>query len=169
MAKLIKQRAVIEDNWQVLTLAAGDAPESVALPNGPVLVPLPVWQARKTELLARQGEPLGVWLGPADNPAVLVADLERFSVIGVHFPLASDGRGYSIATLLRTRLGYRGELRAFGGIGRDHLHYLQRVGFDAFVVDHPEKASASLDDFSEAYQVSVNQPLPLFRRQALKA
>jgi uncharacterized protein (DUF934 family) len=169
MAKLIKQRAIVEDIWQVLTLAAGETPESIALPFGPMLVPLLVWQARKTELLARQEEPLGVWLGPVDDPAALAADLDRFSVIGVHFPLASDGRGYSIATLLRTRLGYRGELRAFGGIGRDHLHYLQRVGFDAFVVHQPETAIASLDDFSEAYQVSANQPLPLFRRQALNA
>jgi len=87
----------------------------------------------------------------------------------VHFPLASDGRGYSVAALLRNRFGYRGELRAFGAIGRDHLHYLQRVGFDAFVVSQPEKAIASLDDFSEAYQGAFTQPLPLFRRQALNA
>jgi len=169
---LIKQRGIVADHWKVLTLAANDTPHSVKLPVGPLLVPLAVWRARRAELIRRQWdqhELLGVWLAPGDDPADIAADLDDFSVVGVHFPLASDGRGYSIATLLRTRFGYRGELRAFGSVGRDHLHYLQRVGFDAFVVSQPELAIASLDDFSEAYQAAANQPLPLFRRRTLKA
>ena len=170
--KIIKNRDVVEDSWQVLTLAANDNPETVKLPVGPLLVPLSVWQARRSELVGREwehGEPLGIWLGPQDDAADIAADLDDFSVVGVHFPLAKDGRGYSIATLLRTRYAYRGELRAFGNIGRDHLFYLQRVGFDAFVVEQPERAIASLDDFSEAYQVAANQPQPLFRRLTLSA
>lgn len=165
--KLIKNRDIVEDSWKVLTLAANDTPESVKLPVGPLLVPLAVWRARRAELVRREWEqhdPLGVWLAPEDDPADIAADLDDFSVIGIHFPLAADGRGYSIATLLRTRYGYRGELRAFGAVGRDHLHYLHRVGFDAFVVQQPELAITSLDDFSEAYQAAANQPLPLFRR-----
>ena len=172
MAKLIKNREIVEDNWKVLTLAANDTPETVRLPYGNVLVPLAVWQARKEDLVHReweQGHTLGVWLGPKDNPADLAADIEDLSVIGIEFPLANDGRGYSIATLLRTRYGYRGELRALGAVGRDHLHYLQRVGFDAFAVKEPELAVAGLDDFSEAYQAAANQPLPLFRRRAAVA
>lgn len=172
MAKIIKHRGIVADHWRVLTLAATDTPEAVKLPVGPLLVPLAVWQARKAELIRREWEhhePLGVWLAPGDDAADIAADLDDFSLVGVHFPLAGDGRGYSIATLLRTRFGYRGELRAFGSIGRDHLHYLQRVGFDSFAVSQPELAIAGLDDFSEAYQVAANQPLPLFRRQALSA
>ncbi|MBI5923656.1 MAG: DUF934 domain-containing protein [Betaproteobacteria bacterium] len=169
---LIKHRDIVEDHWKVLNLAANDTPQTVKLPVGPLLVPLSVWRARKAELIRReweQHELLGVWLAPEDDPAEIVVDLDDFSVVGVHFPLASDGRGYSIATLLRTRFGYRGELRAFGNIGRDHLHYLHRVGFDAFVVNQPELAIASLDDFSEAYQAAANQSLPLYRRRALGA
>ena len=172
MANIIKHRVIVADHWRVLTLAANDTPASVKLPVGPLLVPLAVWQVRKAELIRREWEHhelLGVWLATEDDPADIAADLDDFSVVGVHFPLASDGRGYSIATLLRTRLGYRGELRAFGSIGRDHLHYLQRVGFDSFAVNQPELAIASLDDFSEAYQVAANQPLPLFRRRSLSA
>jgi len=172
MAKLIKNRAIVEDSWKVLTLAANDTPDTVTLPVGPIMVPLSVWQVRKAELIRREWEQhdlLGVWLGPEDDPADIASDLDDFSVIGIHFPVAGDGRGYSIAMLLRTRLGYRGELRAFGGIGRDHLHYLHRVGFDAFAVNQPELAIAALDDFSEAYQAAANQPLPLFRRRTLTA
>lgn len=172
MAKLIKNRDIVEDRWKMLTLAANDTPESVKLPVGPLLVPLSVWRVRRSELVRREwehGDLLGIWLDSQDNPAEIAADLDDFSVVGVHFPLASDGRGYSIATLLRTRYGYCGELRAFGAIGRDHLHYLHRVGFDAFSVKQPELAIASLEDFSEAYQVAANQPQPLFRRHTLSA
>lgn len=169
MAKIIKNRDIVEDNWKTLTLAANETPEDVSIPFGPVLVPLAVWKARKAELIRRewdQGHALGVWLGPKDNPADIAADLDDFSVIGVYFPLATDGRGFSIATLLRTRYGYGGELRSLGAVGRDHIHYLQRVGFDAYAVAEPELAVAGLDDFSEAYQAAANQPLPLFRRRA---
>lgn len=168
MAKLIKQRQVVEDNWKVLTLAANETAETVKLPAGPVIVPLAVWQARRTDLIQREwdhGDPLGVWLAPDENPAEIAADLEDLSVVAVQFPKFTDGRGYSIATLLRTRYGYVGELRAFGDVGRDQLHYLRRVGFDAFVAKEPELALAGLDDFSEAYQAAANQPLPLFRRR----
>lgn len=169
MAKLIKNRDIVEDPWKVLTLAANETAATVRLPVGPLLVPLAVWQARKIDLIQREwerGEALGVWLEPADDPAQIAADLDDFSAIAVRFPAATDGRGYSIATLLRTRYGYAGELRAFGAVGRDQIHYLSRVGFNAFAVTVPELAVVGLDDFSEAYQAAANQPLPLFRRRA---
>jgi len=168
VAKLIRNRQVVDDAWTVLFPAEGEAPASVALPAGPVLVPLAVWQARKAELQAR-GEPLGVWLGPTDEPAAIAADLPLFSVVAVHFPAFRDGRGYSTARLLRSRHGYRGELRAIGDVLRDQLHYLMRVGFDAFAIRadrSAEDALKSLDDFSDAYQGAWNPPQPLFRRRA---
>ncbi len=169
MAKLIKQRQLVEDNWKVLTLAANETAANARLPAGPVLVPLAVWQARRIDLIQREwehGDAFGVWLAPDDDPAALAADLGDLGVIGVLFPKFTDGRGYSIATLLRTRYGYTGELRALGDVGRDQLHYLYRAGFDAFAAKDPELALAGLDDFSEAYQAAANQPLPLFRRGA---
>ena len=172
MAKLIKNRDIAEDQWKVLTLAANETPATVKLPVGPLLVPLAVWQARKTDLIQREwerGEALGIWLEPTDDAAQIAADLDDFSVVAVRFPALGDGRGYSIATLLRTRYGYAGELRAFGAVGRDQIHYLARVGFDAFAVAQPELAIAGLDDFSEAYQAAANQPQPLFRRRAANA
>jgi uncharacterized protein (DUF934 family) len=168
-SKLIKGDTVVANEWTVLRLAEGESPEEAKLPFGNVLVPLAVWQARKWDLVRRhwdQGHLLGVWLGPKDEPAQLAADLEHFSAIGVHFPLAGDGRGYSIATLLRTRYGYAGELRAIGAVGRDYLHFLRRVGFDAFEVGDPDSAIASLDDFSDAYQSAADGRLPRFRRSA---
>ncbi len=165
--RVIRGRRVENDLWQVIGLAK-DEDLTAALPPSPVLVPLSVWSARRDELAAR-GEPLGVWLKPDDDPAAIAADLDKFSVVAVHFPKFTDGRGYSTAALLRTRYGYRGELRAFGDVGRDQLLNLARCGFDAFkLAPHrdPESALASFEDFSVRYQGSVDDPLPLFRKRA---
>lgn len=173
MANLIKNGNVVANEWTTLTLEAGVSPTDVKLPYGNVLLPLAVWQARKFDLIQRQwhsldgGSKLGVWLNPDEDPAVLAADLEDLDVVAVRFSAAGDGRGYSIASLLRSRYGFKRELRAIGVVERDYLHFLHRVGFDAFEIRHPEAALASLGDFSEAYQPAADQPLPLFRRDGL--
>lgn len=163
--RVIRNRKVENDAWQTLGLDGEPLPQE--LPAGPVLVPLAAWKARREELAARR-DPLGVWLKPDDDPAELASDLSHFSLVGVYFPKFADGRGYSTGALLRTRHGYRGELRAFGDIGRDHLFYLARCGFDAFrLADHrdPVAALAAFDDFSLRYQGSVDDPVPLFRKR----
>ena len=106
-------------------------------------------------------------LEPTDDPASV--SLGGVARVEVNFPKFGDGRGYSIARLLRERYGYRGELRAVGHITRDLLFYLESCGFDAFELragEDPHEALASFEDFSEAYQTSVARPQPLFRRRA---
>ena len=108
-----------------------------------------------------------VRLEPADDPAAV--SLEGVTRVEVNFPKFGDGRGYSIARLLRERRGYRGELRAVGHITRDLLYFMERVGFDAYELregEDPHEALASFEDFSDAYQASVARPVPLFRRRA---
>ena len=109
-----------------------------------------------------------MWLEADADPAAIAPDLARFDVIAVRFASFSDGRGYSLARLLRERHGYRGELRAIGDVLRDQLYYLSRCGFDAFALradQDPERALSAFDDFSETYQASVARPEPLFRRR----
>lgn len=167
MPKLIKDRKIVDDAWQVLRPAPGDNAETLSLPEGPAILPLAVWQARRSELLAR-GEPLGIWLESSEGPETIAEDLGHFVVVAVDFPKFANGRGYSTARLLRERYGYRGELRAIGDVLRDQLFYLKRCGFDAFAVRADkdiEDALTGLDDFAESYQAAVDQPLPLFRRR----
>lgn len=107
-------------------------------------------------------------LEPGDDPGALAGSLERLTVVAVNFPKFGDGRGYSIARLLRERYGYRGELRAVGQVARDHLYFMAQCGFDAFQLregEDPQEALAAFNDFSEAYQASVARPQPLFRRR----
>lgn len=168
MSRIIKNNGVVDDAWRVLKLAEGETPESVSLDDPDVLVPLAVWQARKDEIVGR-GQPIGVWLDSHEGPEAIADDLGRFAVIAVNFPKFSDGRGYSIARLLRERYGYAGELRAIGDVLQDQLYFMKRCGFDAYAV-RPDKdidaALAGLNDFSEAYQAAVDQPQPLFQRRA---
>ena len=165
---LIRDRKLALDNWQRLEAPAAGAPHSIPQ-TGDVIVPLALWQGQREALLVREGR-LGVWLGGEDDPDDIAGDLEHFELVAVHFQSFTDGRGYSIARLLRERYGWRGELRAIGDVQRDQLFYLARCGFDAFHLregDNVEAALAAFNDFSEAYQGCVDQPLPLFRRRGL--
>ncbi|KAF1052637.1 MAG: hypothetical protein GAK43_01802 [Stenotrophomonas maltophilia] len=109
-----------------------------------------------------------MWLDSDEEPEAIAEDLERFQVIGVNFPAFTDGRGFSIARLLRERFGFKGEIRALGDVLRDQLFFMQSCGFDAYAIRadrDPHDALASLSDFSEVYQTSATQPQPLFRRR----
>ncbi len=165
--EIIKNREVVQDDWQLLKLDEGDTPENVAVPAGCVIVPLKVWQAQGALLRAR-GD-VGVWLASDERPELLKDDVAILPVIAVDFPKFADGRGYSIAFNLRARLGFEGELRAIGDVLRDQLFYMQRVGFNAFAT-RPDRnihdALKGLSDFSEVYQTSLDQKSPLFRRVA---
>ncbi len=162
---MIKNKAVVSDDWVVLRLNENETPETVAVAAGKIIVPLKVWQAQRGQLQGRAE--IGVWLNSDERPEALQGDVEKFAVIAVNFPKFADGRGYSIAYNLRMRLGYSGELRAIGDVLRDQLFYMQRVGFDAFA-PRPDRdihdALKGLSDFSETYQISVDQKMPLFRR-----
>ncbi|MFA6970577.1 MAG: DUF934 domain-containing protein [Gallionella sp.] len=162
---IIKNKAIVQDDWTVLRLADTDTAQSVVVASGKIIVPLSVWLAQR-EALSQRAD-LGVWLDSSDRPETLQDDVEKFSVIAVDFPKFADGRGYTIAYLLRERLGYKGELRAIGDVLRDQLFYMQRVGFDAFAPRADKDINQTLkglSDFSEVYQASADQPQPLFRR-----
>ena len=162
---IIKNKAIVSDDWTILRLSENETPESITVPAGKIIVPLKVWQAQRAKLQARAE--LGVWLASHERPEELKGEVEKFDVIAVDFPKFGDGRGYSIAYNLRARLGYVGELRAIGDVLRDQMFYMQRVGFDSFA-PRPDKnihdALKGLTDFSEIYQISLDQKLPLFRR-----
>ena len=116
-----------------------------------------------------QREGVGVWLAPDSEPGQVAEFTGAVGVIAVDFPAFKDGRGFSTATLLRTRYGFRGDLRAIGDVLIDQLFYLRRVGFTSFALradQHPETAVAALRTFTDVYQSSVDQPLPYFRRRA---
>ena len=152
--KIIKNKAIVEDNWIVLRLGEQQSPESVLIPDGKIIVPLQVWLQQREVLLKRSE--LGVWLASDERPELLKDDVDKFSVIAVDFPKFSDGRSYSIAYNLRVRLGYTGELRAIGDVLRDQLFYMQRVGFDAFELRPDQNLDVALKQFDLFSVVTQN-------------
>jgi uncharacterized protein (DUF934 family) len=168
--QIIKGREVVSDDWSVLRLDEGQTAETVEVPAGKIIVPLTVWQAQRSTLADRAE--IGVWLAPDERAEALKDDLQRFAVIAVDFPKFTDGRGYSTAFNLRKRLGWTGELRAIGDVLRDQLFQMARCGFDAYATRQDRSihdALKGLSVFSETYQASVDNPLPLFRRMSPEA
>jgi uncharacterized protein (DUF934 family) len=157
MPEIIRKGAVVQDDWQVVRPEAGQGVDD--LPPGHVIVPLGFW------LIARGN--VAVWLSGTDDPALVAPWLERLPLVAVDFPKFTDGRGYSVAYLLRSRFGWRGELRAIGDVLPDQVFYMQRVGFDAFAVRSDRSVATALralKTFSDAYQGSWDNPVPAFRR-----
>lgn len=158
-----------------LTGEVTTTPEQIAateIPaSGKIIVPLSVWIARKAELADRiaKGE-VGVWLATHEVLETLVEavpDLNALPLIAVHVERFADGRIFSIGNLLRTRHGYKNELRAFGDVLRDQLFFLKRCGYDSYLVRadrSAEDALAGLKDFTEPYQGAVDNSQPAWRR-----
>jgi uncharacterized protein (DUF934 family) len=146
-------------------IAATTPPQSPTEANDEVsLKPLAEWQP---------GSGDGLLLDVVDEPE------QRFAVaplIAINFPAFTDGRGLSLAVLLRTRFDFQGELRAVGAVQPDIIHYMKRCGFDSFqlpegqpVAIEPVAADQTAMDvtlapYSDYYQASVHQPEPAYRR-----
>lgn len=147
-------RIVTDDPWVLVKDPEGE------LPDGPLIVPLSRW-------LPEPGRH-AVWLGPDDEVESLKPWFDSLPLIALDFPSFRDGRGYSQAYLLRTRLGWTGELRAIGDVLRDQLSHMRQCGFDSFAVREDKSAEDALKGLagmSVLYGRSVIEPRPLFRRR----
>lgn len=164
MQTIIKHNQVIEDHW---TLLDADAELAQALSTAQPIITLALWQAHKSEL---QGlTQLGIWLEADQAVEDISEDLAHFDVVALNFPSCNDGRHFSSARLLRERYAYSGEVRAIGDVLRDQLFFMQRCGFDAYVIRAdrcPTDALKSLTELSVAYQAAYDQSLPLYRRRS---
>lgn len=127
---LFRNGAFIDDAWRFI-----DA--EVPLPaEGAIVVGKERYLAER-DALERRSDPIGLLLQSGETLEGLEQDVRRFGVIVLDIPKYNDGRQYSIARILRDKLGYRGELRAQGDVLRDQIHALHRCGFDALEVQHP--------------------------------
>jgi uncharacterized protein (DUF934 family) len=77
---------------------------------------------------------LGVLVNPGDDVTALQPFLDHIALVAVAFPAFNDGRAFSHASLLRTRLSYGGEIRAVGDVLIDQVPLMLRCGIDSFAV-----------------------------------
>lgn len=151
---------VAADGWE--NVDSFDAARAHALPVLPLKLALADAQALDT-LPA-----YGLAFAPDDTVDEAAPLLARAGLITVEFPSFVDGRGYSLAVLLRTRANWQGDLRAVGDVLHDQLHYLCRVGFTSFALRadrNAEAALAAFAEFSDSYQASVTPATPAYARR----
>ncbi len=188
--------SIIDDSWMIVQLPASQTEErkqagkvvlfkltgektvtdqqitTTDIPaSGNIIVPLSIFIARRNELESRiQQGAVGIWLATHEVLEDLIyniADINTLPIIAVFVERFADGRIFSLGTLLRTRYGYKNELRAFGDVLRDQLFFLKRAGFSSFQIRanrSAEDAIGSLNDFSVPYQGAVDEPKPVFAR-----
>jgi len=153
------------DRWHA---AVGeDGPMPTPDPGADRLLSLEQWHA------VREQWPHHVRAGvvvPNDaDIETLEADLPRLALIALQFPKWVDGRAYSQARLLRSRLRYGGEVRATGEVLVDMLPLLHRTGFDAVQLradQSLESSQRALRFFASHYQGDVHETQPHFARSA---
>ncbi len=157
---LLIDRQTAENTW---TFVNPEQPEDFQAESiKDLLVPFALLQQAAD---AKPGR-LGVQINGEQAAADLQPWLAQLSLIAIEFPMFRDGRGYSLARQIR-RLGYTGELRAVGDIGRDQLGYLERCGFNAFALADEKYKPEMLSAFTEIsvrYQGAADDPRPIYRQ-----
>jgi uncharacterized protein (DUF934 family) len=127
---LLRADLTIADRW---TRIADEAPIPAA---GAALVT----RARldvEAEHLWHRPDGLGVELSSADAVEDLEDWLPHLQLVAFRFPAFTDGRPFSAARLLRSRYGFKGEIRAIGPVLADQRQFLLQCGFDSFEITDP--------------------------------
>jgi uncharacterized protein (DUF934 family) len=165
---LFKDGQFVQDDWRRL-----DASEELPT-SGRILMTLDDWHVRAPQ--RSHGHPSNVafalLLEPDDSLEEIAADLAHFDMIALTFPKFSDGRAYSMAQLLRTRLKFKGELRAVGDVLFDQLQLMARSGFNTFEIQN--EATIKLleagrrPDVHEFYQPGLGPEAPTGTRSWLR-
>ena len=163
----ILNQQLATDDWSLLRPADGEDAASLNVPAGQVIVPFATWQAQ-TELHSRTD--VGVWLDNTTEPEYIAIDWAALPVIALNFPKFTDGRSYSIAYVLRNRLGYKHQLRAIGDVLVDQVFAMTRLGFDALSLRADQKIESALHalkTFRTPYQGSTDDARPFFVRESV--
>ena len=167
--RIIRKRTIQTDEWRLSPELGGSEEASEAA--GPTILSFPRL-VEKADALFDQEAAVGVLLRPDDDPAELEPYLSRLSLIAIEFPKFNEGRGYSQARLLRGRYRFRGELRAVGDVSRDRLAFLERCGFDTFVLragESPEAALVAFNEISPRYQPAEDAAVTVGSLRRLRA
>ena len=139
------------------------------LPKQRCSVPLAFWLENREVLLALDYE-IAVQIAGSDELNQLTDFLVEIKTVVLTINPVADGRSYSHAYLLKTRHGFKGEIRAIGDVHHDQLNFLARSGCNAFELPEGESlevAQQAFNHFSEVYQPSADgAPLIFSRRRA---
>jgi uncharacterized protein (DUF934 family) len=100
----------------------------------------------------------GLLLQPGDPVEALSGRLEGLALIAIDIHRINDGRAYSLAFVLRQRLGWTGPLRAVGAVTADQAFALHQLGFDQLLLradQHPDAAISALETYALVYRDGI--------------
>lgn len=145
MRKLLRQREIVTDEWRYLGEEGAEGADALIVP---------IAQLAETVAVRSTGR-LGVRIGATARLDEIAPHLPRLALVAIEFPAPGDGRGYSLARVLRDRYHFTGEVRAVGAVKLDQIFFMSRSGFDSFDLapgEDFEAARRALDLYSVAYQ-----------------
>ena len=100
--------------------------------------------SRRTDFPLR----IGVFMSTDVNPTSIDDRVHTLALIKIRFDQYSDGRGFSLAAILRSQRCFRGELRATNVV-RENLAMLNQCGFDSFELVKGAVVTDALGAFNE--------------------
>jgi uncharacterized protein (DUF934 family) len=168
-ARILRKRALVEDDWVVVEDGRADIEAAV---GDKVIVTLARWRSEREALTAMHA--VGVLVPNTADIEAIYPEIRDRPLIALQFPTFTDGRALSQAVVLRKRLAFSGELRAVGDVIRDLVFWLGRCGFDSIVPRQDQSLEAcqqALDELTVAYQAAADGQTPVWvrRRRQLAA
>ncbi len=164
-AKVIVGQEITDNDF--IHIAETEELSFADLPEGNISVPLNLWLDNKDAIKARSGL-TAVQIAADETAEEIADDLNDIDLVVLPFVSYVDGRSYSHAVKLRTRFGYKGEIRAVGDVHFDQLDFLTRSGCNAFELpegDNLETALRAFKEYSEVYQPSADDGRLIFARR----
>lgn len=119
------------------------------------------------EYLSQFGAPAqGVRISGEQDPAGVLALLAQLEVIVIDFAKSREGRGFTLARLLRDRHAFAGDLRAAGPLLPDQFSMLLQCGFTSLLAP-PTVPLVRWQDAARARLQAQARPRTLLERLSL--
>ncbi len=113
-------------------------------------VPLYEWLERRDELISEavvRKLKLALVVSSDDELRFSPDDLNEIEMVIIEFTSLIDGRGFSLAVMLREKFHFRGGIRAVNVL-EDNVAYLEECGFDSFELDSGKVFSSCVQDIA---------------------
>lgn len=158
--RLIRNGRLEVDHWRLF-----DADSTILPPDEKYwMVKLETWKSHHGQLCLRKF-PVAILISTDADLTGMIFKCENttnskgIAYIAIDFITYTDGRGFSLAQILRKQNGWKGELRAIGDVLIDIIHYLARCGFDSFLIKEGHDVILALEAF-ETFTVHYQKSYP---------
>ncbi|MGG4603910.1 DUF934 domain-containing protein [Paenalcaligenes sp. Me131] len=124
------------------------------------IIALENWEAYHAET----GEyAAGVWVNSYHNITELLPVLDKVQLVAIGFAQTRDGRGFTLAKLLRERHGFTGDIRAVGPLLPDQFVMLLQCGISS-VASSTTFPATRWEEAAKTYTHQQSSPLTLLHR-----